>query len=82
MGMNGMKPPADLKSFYAQQEVAEPLTPEQEELKKLEEEEEAKQKAKDKKKKGKGKKAGKGKKKKGDDDEKPDVVMTGPSEVV
>lgn len=79
MANNGMKPPADLKNYYTRFEVAEPLTPEEEALKKLQEEEDAKaakKKKKDKKKKTKKKKKG------GDDDDKPDIVMTGPTECV
>lgn len=76
MQENGMKPPTDIKKFYEQFEVEEPLTPEQEALRKLQEEEDAKAK-----KKKKDKKPPKKKKKK-DGDEKPNIIMTGPSEIV
>ncbi len=77
MQENGMKPPPDLKKFYEWFDVEAPLTPEQEALRKLEEEEAAKAKKKKKKPKPKGKK-----KKKGGDDDKPNIVTVGPTEVV
>ena len=78
MANNGMKPPVNLNNYYSRFDVAAPLTPEEEALKRLQEEEDAKaakKKKKDKKKK-------KKKKKKSDDDDKPDIVMTGPTECV
>jgi SpoVK/Ycf46/Vps4 family AAA+-type ATPase len=83
MQNNDMKPPAEIAAFHTRMQVEEPLTPEEEELKKLQEEENEKASKKGKKNKP-GKKATgkKGKKGKGDDDDKPDIIMTGPSEVV
>lgn len=81
--LNGGKPPSDLKEFYSRMNTETPLSPEEEEAKKLEDEEAAK--AKNKKKAEKKKETkGKGKKKKGagDDDEKKQVVKIGPSEVI
>lgn len=64
--LHANKPPADLKEFYERLNTETPLSPEEEELKRLQDEEDAKKK---KKKKDGAKKAGK-KKKKGDDEEK------------
>jgi hypothetical protein len=77
--------PSSLEEFYKRYNVDVPLSPEEEELKKLLEEEDAKKKAKGK---GKGKKdekkpaKGKGKKGKVEDDGKEDIKLVGPPEEV
>jgi hypothetical protein len=80
--LHANKPPEDLKDFYERFNTETPLSPEDEELKKLQEDEESKSKKKKKKEEKKDK--GKKKKKKGDDgdDEKKQVLKIGPSEVV
>lgn len=76
------KAPEDLKDFYDRFNVETPLTPEEQEAKRLQEEEEAKNKKK--KKDGAKKDKGKKKKKKGgdDDDGGSQTVKIGPSEIV
>jgi hypothetical protein len=78
--MHASKPPDDVKGFYDRLKTELPLSPEEEEAKRLAEEEEGKSKGKKKE----AKKAAKKKKgKKGDDgDEKAQIVKIGPSEVV
>lgn len=79
--IHASKPPNDVKKFYDRNKTEIPLSPEEEEAKRLADEEAEKAK-KGKKKDGKkdGKKKGK---KKGDDkDEKLQIVKIGPSEVV
>jgi hypothetical protein len=77
--LHGGKPPDDLKDYYDRANVETPLSPEDEEAKRLADEEEAK-----KKKKKKDAKKDKKKKKKGgkDDDGKVQILKIGPSEVV
>ena len=79
--LHGSKPPDDLVGFYERFNVETPLSPEEEEAKKLQDEEDAKGK---KKKKPEKKKEGKKKKKKGDKDEDEDkqIYKFQPSEVV
>lgn len=74
------KPPEDIKKFYDRLKTEIPLSPEEEEAKRLQEEEDAKSKGKGKKKEA--KKKGKSKKGGGDDDDKKAIVKVGPSEVV
>lgn len=78
--MHASKPPDDVKAFYDRLKTELPLSPEEEEAKRLQEEEDAKSKGKkkDAKKEAKKKKGKKG----GDDDEKLQIVKIGPSEVV
>lgn len=78
--MHASKPPEDVKKFYDRLKTELPLSPEEEEAKKLADEEEAKSKGKkkDAKKEAKKKKGKKG----GDDDEKLQIAKIGPSEVV
>ncbi len=80
--LHASKPPDDVKKFYDRLKTEEPLSPEEEEAKRLAEEEKAK--SKDKKKSEPKKQGGKkGKDKKGDDkDDKAQIVKIGPSEVV
>ena len=80
--LHANKPPEDLKDFYERFNTETPLSPEDEELKKLQEDDDAKSKKKKKKEEKKDK--GKKKKKKGDDgdDEKKQILKIGPSEVV
>lgn len=74
------KPPDDIKAFYNRLKTEVPLSPEEEEAKRLAEEEEGKGKGKKKEAK---KEAKKKKGKKGDDDDdKKAIVKIGPSEVV
>ena len=63
------KPPDDIKDFYQKDKLETPLSPEEEELKRLEDEEKAKGKKKKKEEKKKDGKKGKKKKGEGDDDE-------------
>lgn len=80
---HGGKPPEKIEKYHERKNLAEPLSPEEEEKKRLEDEEKAKKK-KDKGKGGAKKKESKGKKgKKGKDEKgKQAVVEVGPSEVV
>ena len=68
--LHASKPPEDIKKFYDRMKTEEPLSPEDEEAKKLLEEEEAKTKGKKKEAKKEAKKKGKGKKGEDDDDKK------------
>ena len=81
--MKAGKVPEDLKDFYSQFNVEAPLSPEDEEAKRIEDEEAAKNK-KNKKKEKKKETKKKGKKGKGDAEEDPtkNLAMVGPSEVV
>lgn len=76
--LHGGKPPTDIDKFYQRLNVEEPLSPEEEEKKRLEEEEKAKEKEKKKKNKQKGKK----KKKKDEGEKGPQVAKFGPTEVI
>ncbi len=78
--MHASKPPEDVKKFYDRLKTELPLSPEEEEAKRLQDEEDAKSKGKKKDAKKDAKKKGK---KKGDDgEEKLQIVKIGPSEVV
>ena len=78
--VHASKPPDDVKGFYNRLKTEVPLSPEEEEAKRLAEEEEGKSKGK---KKDAKKEAKKKKGKKGDDgDDKKAIVKIGPSEVV
>lgn len=79
--LHASKPPEDLKGYYERFNTETPLSPEDEEAKKLQDEEDSKNK-KSKKKEAKKEKGKKKKKKDGDDDEKKQIVKIGPSEVV
>jgi hypothetical protein len=68
--LHASKPPEDIKKFYDRLKTEEPLSPEEEEAKRLAEEEEAKTKGKKKEAKKEAKKKGKGKKGDDDDDKK------------
>jgi len=78
---NMNKTPDDIKPFYDRFNVEAPLSPEEEEAKRLEDEE-AKGKKKKKGEKKKKEKKKKGKKGKGDDDGAPAVIKIGTSEIV
>ena len=80
--IHASKPPEDVKGFYERNKTEIPLSPEEEEARKLAEEEEGKSKGKKKEAKKDAKKSKKGKKGDDDDDDKKQIVKIGPSEVV
>jgi len=82
--LHANKPPDDLKAFYERFNLETPLSPEDEEAKRIADEEEAKRKGKGKKKDAPKKAGGKGKKGKGaaDEEEGKQIIKFGVSEVV